>query len=430
MPMRGAYFDTAGLLVRFFRRSNTNGSIALTFAMVLPVLAAVTCATVDYAVMLRQKSVQQTATDTAAFVAAKEMSLSNSDRENQAAVIQEMVESYLTSNIADSERSGDLRFTTRISRDPLEVNVAVVQSPKTFFGNGLGLLNTEISTEATARVVGQPNICILALSSDIGGAITLEENAVIRGENCAVFSNSKHSDSIKSKKSSLLKASTICSSGGTEGGSSNFDPPPYTDCPMFDDPLASRPEPSVGACTQREKLVVESSRTLPPGTYCGGIEIKGSADVTLEPGIFVIKNGELAVNDEATLSGEGVGLFFTGSGAKMIFDRDTGISLSAPDTGAMAGLLIFGSRSLGDETFKILSNNARVLLGTVYLPTGQLYVETEQPVADQSAYTAIVAHTIHLIKKPRLVLNTDYSETTVPVPNGIKGAGQPIRLVM
>ncbi|MFY0613010.1 MAG: hypothetical protein JXQ99_15885 [Hyphomicrobiaceae bacterium] len=417
------------MIERFVRPQTNSGSIAGTFALALPVITIVTCATLDYAALVRQKSIQQTATDTAVFVAAKELSLSNSDKENQASTIQAIVDTYLRNNISAKIKQDDLRFKTEMSADPLEVKVTVVQASQTFFGNGFGLLSQEIETKATARIVGQPNICILALSRHEGGAITLEEDAIIDGKECAVFSNSTHTDSVKSKKSSLLRAATICSSGGTEGGSNNFDPPPYTDCPTFNDPLASRSEPSHGSCTFKDKLVIESNRKLTPGTYCGGIEIKGSAKVDLDPGIFVIKNGEFAVNDTAYVAGENVGLFFTGAGAKMIFDRETTISLSAPENGAMAGLLIFASRTVGDETFKILSNNARTLLGTVYLPTAKLYVETEQPVADKSAYTAIVAKTIHLIKKPTLVLNTDYSDTTVPVPNGIKGAGQPVRLI-
>ena len=141
-----------------------------------------------------------------------------------------------------------------------------------------------------------------------------------------------------------------------------------------------------------------------------------------------MKDGPLVVTDEAELHSKGAGLFFTGNGADLLFDRDTTISMEAPKSGLMSGLLFFSSRKMGIETFKILSNDARVLIGTIYLPNGRLLVETEQPVADKSAFTAVIADTIHLIGKPNLVLNTDYSDTTVPVPRGIKGVGQPVRL--
>lgn len=94
----------------------------------------------------------------------------------------------------------------------------------------------------------------------------------------------------------------------------------------------------------------------------------------------------------------------------------------------MAGLLVYAAPSVKDAQFRILSDNARNLLGTIYLPASELHVDANQPVADQSAYTAIVADKLTLYGGPHLVLNTDYHLTTVPVPGGIKGVGQPVRL--
>ena len=71
----------------------------------------------------------------------------------------------------------------------------------------------------------------------------------------------------------------------------------------------------------------------------------------------------------------------------------------------------------------------RTLLGTIYLPKAELHVEAERAIADQSAYTAIVADTMRLYGGPHLILNTRYNDTPVPVPGGIKGVGQPISLV-
>ena len=88
--------------------------------------------------------------------------------------------------------------------------------------------------------------------------------------------------------------------------------------------------------------------------------------------------------------------------------------------GVMAGLLFFEDRNGGGKPkHVILSNFARVLLGTVYLPRGVLTIDADQPIADQSAYTAIIAYGIELKSGPHLVLNTNYNETDVPVPDGI-----------
>ena len=69
--------------------------------------------------------------------------------------------------------------------------------------------------------------------------------------------------------------------------------------------------------------------------------------------------------------------------------------------------------------YRIISNNARLMLGTIYLPTGRLVIDATQPVADQSAYTVVVAQQVNLYEGPNLYLNANYDATSVPVPKGV-----------
>ncbi len=78
------------------------------------------------------------------------------------------------------------------------------------------------------------------------------------------------------------------------------------------------------------------------------------------------------------------------------------------------------------RSHRISSTGARELVGTFYLPNSSLQIDAEGPVADKSAYTAIVARNLKLLKGPHLVLNTNYGATNVPVPRMI--AGGDIRL--
>jgi hypothetical protein len=48
-----------------------------------------------------------------------------------------------------------------------------------------------------------------------------------------------------------------------------------------------------------------------------------------------------------------------------------------------------------------------------------LLVNPNAVVASKSAYTAIVVNRLELTEGPELVLNSDYSTTDVPVPDGI-----------
>lgn len=80
---------------------------------------------------------------------------------------------------------------------------------------------------------------------------------------------------------------------------------------------------------------------------------------------------------------------------------------------------MYQDRKNSEANFVIKSQKARNLLGTIYLPNGNLIIDTNNKIAEDSAYTAIVARRLILRNKPDLVLNTDYSSTTVPVPQGV-----------
>ena len=149
------------------------------------------------------------------------------------------------------------------------------------------------------------------------------------------------------------------------------------------------------------------------------------------------------MDKNASLTGSNTGFYFTGARGGLLFDEKSVVSLTAPKDGIMAGLLFFEDRlappapvsllppsgkgkakpTPGGITalreYRIISENARTLLGTIYLPVGRLIIDSKKPVADQSAYTVIIARLINLYDGPDLVLNARYGSTDVPVPNGV-----------
>lgn len=408
-----------------------SGIAFLKFALMLPVLLAVVLSGIDYAWTLTHKAVMQDAADTAAIAGAKQLSMSDAKRENVEAVVTAMVERYIAENRKSLINKGAVKpiVKANVSSDPLQVEVVITQNVQAAAGGKFGLEFPPINVRSVARISGQPNICVLALASQGGTGILLENSALVTGRNCAVFSNSTSKNGLRGRNSSLLTASFICSSGGAEGGG-NFSPAPMVDCPTFSDPLDGRPAPIAGPCAETDLKISGGSRDLSPGTYCGGLTVSDGADVRFLPGEYIIKDGPLSVDSGGRISGVDVGFYLTGKGAVMNFNRDSSISLEAPKTGTMAGILVYEDRgqSIGNPHI-IYSNDARVLLGTIYIPRGMLMVDASSPVADQSAYTAIIADQMRLKGGPHLILNTDYDDTDVPVPKGIRGAGQPISLV-
>ena len=405
-----------------------SGSIAIVFAVALPLLIGVTAGAIDFATALSQKSRLQNIVDSSALAAASELSLSNSQTDNVSGVVQALVDDYFKASYSSGKHSTPIVHTA-ISTDPMQVKVTANQQFTSFFGDAFGLQSTALEASAVAQIVGRPNICVLALHPSSDGALSLEKNARVTGKDCAVYSNSSHNVGIKSKNSAILKASTICSAGGVQGGGRNFDPPPYLDCPSFEDPLGSRPEPNADSCANGKPTEIKISGRLEPGTHCGLI-VSNGASVELRPGIYAIKDGPLIVQDGAKISGKGVGFYLTGASASILFAANSSVVLEAPTTGQLTGLLIFASRSTArGNIHKIYSENAQVMVGTIYIPTGELQVDGSANIGGDSAYTAIVAQTVRLLGGPHIVLNTDYDETDVPVPEGIKGAGQPVQIV-
>lgn len=410
---------------------DSNGVVAVLAAILAPLLFILTGAGIDYARVVSEKTKLQAVTDAASLAAAKELGLTGYKSDNPDGVMQAVVDAYFASNLPPS-RGQTYQVQAHVvdkADSALRVEVKANGSVAGLFGSRFGLGDTEIHAGAVATVIGKPNICLLALDAGAAGAIELNHDARVVGQECSIFSNSTHSIGIKSKNDAQLSAQSICSAGGVQGGGRNFSPAPITDCPQFEDPLASRPEPDVGPCKMTGLAVKDETITLSPGTYCEGLKITGNSRVTFEPGIYVIKDGPMSIEDNATIQGENTGFFFSGKDAAFLFDTETTIDLTAPTTGALAGLLFFGSRQQSSTKYLINSDHAHQLLGTIYLPGGILSIDANQPIADRSAYTAIVAKKVLAFSGPTVTLNTNYEKTDVPVPDGIRGIGVPAALV-
>ncbi len=408
------------------------GGIAVSFALAVPALMTAAGVATDFAVMVRVQANLQSAADAAAIAGAREIPLARSNTQQVTSAARSFAAYALTGNSAATESSlASSKFSVHaaVIEKFTAVKVDITERWSPFFAHMFMDGVTPITVTATARFEGNNNICVLGLE-EAKRAVYLDSNARLTGNDCGVFSNSTESKGLEVKDGVTLRASIVCSAGGTSiSGSATVQPSAITDCPKVDDPLASRTPPAVGSCDHHEfKIDKNVSTSIEPGVYCGGIKIDASARVTFNPGIYVIKNGELRITGEATIAGEGVGFYLTGTDPKEIkFDQKTHISLAAPTSGPMAGLLIFEDRKLPKPLkHQISSDDARRLVGTIYLPVGGLIIDAKEAVADQSAYTAIIAQTIELNFGPELVLNSDYGTTDVPVPVGIAGSSQVI----
>lgn len=393
-----------------------NGGITVSFALSSGALLVILGATFDYIQMTKKHAALQAMADGAAVVVAQEMSLANAKN----TVLDSVAKTFVKTN---QEKQNSIAIATSFSSDKVSVTVELKNTWAPVFAHMFVDGVTPVKASATAKIVGSGSVCMIGLDTKEKETIHLTKRAKLDASGCGVFSNSKHPKSIKVDDDASILADLTCSVGGISGlKKASIIPAPLTDCPQITDPLAGREPPKIGLCDYNKLKFDDQNATLYPGTYCGGLKVKGTSKIKLKPGIYVIKGGKLEVTEKAFFEGENVGFFLAGDKAKLAFKKETTISLTAPKDGVMAGLLFFESRSSSKiEKHEITSNNARMLLGAIYLPNGTLRIDSEGPIADKAAYTAIIARRIELDEGPTLYLNSDYEATDVPFPKGLLG---------
>ncbi|WP_143523704.1 pilus assembly protein TadG-related protein [Pararhizobium arenae] len=401
-----------------------DGNFALMGALTLPLLLALGGGVVNVNSYFADRSALQSVADAAALAAAKEASLNGWSKTSALSVAQ----GYLMAH-RDAREPLPL---LEVEVDPTlkQVKVTVVQDHKSYFVAGFFADTPNIVVSSTARTNSSSNICVIGLEKTGTATISLETNAVISADRCAVYSNSSSVSGLTSTGNASLSAQLTCTTGGYVGASKNFkNGLPLTDCPVVIDPLADRPMPEVTSCTKQNADYQHYRGTLQPGTYCGGLIIRSSSQVSLQPGVYIIKDGPLVVEANSAVNAKGVGFFFTGEDARLLFASGSSVDIEAPVKGPLAGIAMFQDRESAEQDFVITSNDARKLIGTIYLPNGNLIIDANNKVADESAYTAIVVKRLRLSKGPNLVLNTDYEQTLVPVPEGVGPQASNVRLL-
>ena len=417
--------------------TDRRGGIAIVGGLAVPVLVLAGAATVEYGHIAGRKSQLQKAADAAALSGAQQLRLSKTPDSVVASVVRDVV-----AQNAPPPDGVTTDVSSLVQDKRSAVQVSLTENVKSVIGKVLTLPSSTISVQATAKISGNTKLCLLTLDGASEKALYLEQNSLITAQGCAIVSDSKNPKGLTADSNARLSASMICSSGGVANNGAFLSPVPVTDCPPITDPLASQKRPTSGLCTGLEKATkISKSRTVYGGTFCGGMEISGNAKVYFAPGIYIFNNGPLLVTNTATLTGQNVGLYFTGSAGGIRFDPNTTIDLTAPRDGTMAGLLFAEDRTLlaalplplgpggalpplplGSppmREYQISSNNAANLLGTFYLPNGRLIIDASKPVAAMSAYTVIVARQINVNSGPNLVLNSNYGSTDIPVPDGV-----------
>ncbi|MBT2189086.1 pilus assembly protein TadG-related protein [Sphingobium nicotianae] len=274
----------------------------------------------------------------------------------------------------------------------------------------------------SVALIGNPGgYCALQLRSTVTVGVRMDNGATADLATCGLAVNSTRSAALTMAGGAKLTTTTVSVVGGASiSNGAKLDPPSAlkTGQAAIADPYAAVAAPSFSGCAMgTSKSYGNGNWTLSPGVYCNGISFNNAANATMKPGVYIIDRGTFDVGGGANLAGAGVTIFLTSSTgsnyAKANIGNGAKITLSAPTSGATAGLLFFGDRRAPASNMNMFVGGAAVnVTGALYFPSSGLTFENGA--GNASTCTQLVAGTIRLSGGSKLRSNC---------PGGVKPIG-------
>ena len=394
-------------------RDESQGSIAIIMALAMTALVGSLAVAIDIGYLrLRERAIQNMA-DAAAYTALLEKNANHTTTQ--------MTQAAMSSAVANGFKASIGIMTPHYpptsgiyNANPLAVEIIIAESEPRFFSGIWASGSITISARSVAmNMAGAPQKgsgCMMSL-----GTFTIGNNANLgtgAGQACQLVSNSTANPAMTiganaNVQGGVAAAGTISNSGNVTGTVTPGVAPeadPYAG--VINIPKASAP-----ACNGHTASVVGP---LLPGHYCSGWNVGNGASLVLAPGVYYIDSSTNFGNN-VTIAGTGVTLVF-GSGATPVFGNNMIMSISAPTTGATAGIAI--TQYTDDLTAGVMNvgNNSNLYLtGAVYLPTKSFTVGNNgsvHPSAAGAQCTQLLANNV-----------TISNNTSVGLANNCTGVG-------
>jgi len=240
------------------------------------------------------------------------------------------------------------------------------------FSGLLSYTSLQIQVNATAVKPATGNkVCILLNSTTASPGLLLNSGANLNAPDCEVHVRSTgnpaatfNAGTVFTTKKTCVAGTSILDNGGTHASL-------VKGCTTVTDPFAGTlPVPSSASCTHSGLNFNGGAVTLSPGVYCYGINFNGTTNLTLNPGVYVIKSGNWNFNG-GTITGTGVTFYFPDS-SYIQFNGTSSLNIKAPTTGTYANLLWYEAQNLSQSSFTINATNGAVLEGLIWLPSRNL----------------------------------------------------------
>jgi hypothetical protein len=344
-----------------------------------------------------------------------------------------------TVTVASSANSGTIDPT--VYNSLYSVTASVTETMPQLFSALQGHTYGTVAASATAQVVQLPYpYCIYALNPTVPSALSASgSNSVIDAPDCGIMVDSSSSTALSANGQAKITAGFIKIVGSytscNGGQNCTLTPTPHTGVAFVPDPLAATPLPAAptrtptlnptctdfssqnysnqgqtgtvfrnaGQCGQVSVSGQNAHVTLNPGYYCGGINIQGQANVTMNSGIYYMCGGGFQVQSAGTVvNGTGVIIFNsydpaggTAGYRPFLLTGQPNVTLSAPTSGTYANILFFRDPTVPTGAQEQINGQTQpTLTGTLYLPKGSLLLSGGVSTGPNNP--AIIADTIQV----------------------------------
>jgi Flp pilus assembly protein TadG len=422
-----------------FGRADEGQALVLT-ALALVVLLLMAGLGVDVGYLRYQKQQMQKAADAGALAGAT--ALSYNGNWNAAAVADVNANGFTTTK-TDGTTTGvtiTVNSPPKAAGDPFQnqsgyVEVIVSQPQPTFFMRVSNVYAVPVSARSVASAVAPGSGCIYAMDPNKDSGTFLVDGNVTISSTCAIYVNSSDPSSALKKlgASGTIKASYIGIVGGCEGsGGSGCKPPavvsdlssgqqPVTGIAPINDPLANVC-PTTASCPElipSTTCATPIGNTYSQGTYCGAISLGSTNTYTFNPGVYILLGG-LSVTGSPTINGTGVTFYNTFDGSHpyggVTMAGSPTVTLSAPTTGDLAGILFFQDRRVPVDSSpsNFVGSSAQGYAGSLYFPTTELTFKGTPSLA--STATIMVGYKLHFTGDTSIENYTYLSTGGGPIP--------------
>ena len=378
-----------------FGRSDEGQALVLT-ALALVMLMMMAGLGVDVGYLRYQKQQMQKAADAGALAGATALAYNGAWK---AAAVADVNANGFTTIKNDGASTGVTILVDKPWEGPFAgqagyVEVSVSQPQPTFFMKVLlpADQNTvAVRSWAVASAIAPGSPCILAMDPIHSGTFLVDGNVTI-SSTCAIYINSSSATAlVKNGTSGAVSANYIGivgnePQGDLSGVTSQLSPSqqPVTGIAPFSDPLASVC-PTTASCPE---LIPSTTCASPSGngkiysqgTYCGTISLGSTNTYTFNPGVYILLGG-LSVSGSPIINGTGVTFYNTYNASHpyggITMTGSPTVTLSAPTTGDLAGMLFFQDRRVpvGSSGSNFKGSSAQGYTGSIYFPTTDITFE-------------------------------------------------------